>query len=101
MSGVPRKSGRVSGLDLATCPAPAASGIQRSVGHLRYRHSAESLDVPAGPGTAHRVTGFSDESLRPRAYVALAAAADSTGVDMSEPLELQGGSYDWVIVLTS
>ena len=99
MSGVPWQSGRVSGLDLATCPAPAASGIQRSVGHLRYRHSAESLDIPAGPGTAHRVTGFSDEMLRPRAYAG--AAADSSGVDMSEPLELQGGSYNWVIVLTS
>ena len=34
VSDVPRKSGRLTGLDLATCPAPAASRIQRSVGHL-------------------------------------------------------------------
>jgi hypothetical protein len=31
---VARHGGRFTGLHLATCPAPAASGIQRSVGRL-------------------------------------------------------------------
>jgi hypothetical protein len=40
---VARQGGRFTGLHLATCPAPRASGIQRSEVHLGYRHSAEPL----------------------------------------------------------